>query len=142
MHLDSVRVDAYRGQRNLITKMNKKAEYDHFNRTIQAFKNDSKAFWKSCKPFFSNSSPVETQFSLNHNGHIIQNSSEIANILSVHYSKVTKSLSLRDWNPLHNSELTDPVLRAAEKFKSHPSIVNIKTDNSSLTCTFSFREVT
>ena len=79
-------LDAYRGQRNLITKMNKKAKYDHFNRTIQAFKNDSKAFWKSCKPFFSNSGPVETQLSLNHNGHIIQNSFEIANILNVHYS--------------------------------------------------------
>ena len=29
-------LDAYRGQRNLITKMNKKAKYDHFNRKIQA----------------------------------------------------------------------------------------------------------
>ncbi|MEO0684268.1 MAG: hypothetical protein AAFY76_04240 [Cyanobacteria bacterium J06649_11] len=138
----STDLDAYRVQRNLITKMNKKAKYDHFSRTIEAFKNDSKAFWKSCKPFFSSSSPNETQFSLNHNGQIIQNSSEIANILNVHYSEVTKRLNLRDWNPSHNSELTDPVLRAVEKFKSHPSIVNIKTGNPSSTCTFRFREVT
>ena len=138
----SIDLGAYRVQRNLITKMNKKAKYDHFSRTIEAFKNDSKAFWKSCKPFFSNSSPIETQLSLNHNGQIIQNSSEIANILNVHYSEITKTLNLRDWNPSYNSELTDPVLRAVEKFKSHPSIVNIKTDNPSSTYTFRFREVT
>ena len=67
---------------------------------------------------------------------------EIANILNVHYSEITKTLNLRVWNPSYNSELTDSVLRAVEKFKSHPSIVNIKTDNPSSTYTFRFREVT
>ena len=60
----------------------------------------------------------------------------------MHYSEITKTLNLRVWNPSYNSELTDPVLRAVEKFKSHPSIVNIKTDNPISTYTFRFREVT
>ena len=52
----------------------------------------AKLFWKSCKPFFSSSSPNKTQFTRNNNGQIIQNSSEMANILNVHYNK---SLNLR-----------------------------------------------
>ena len=40
----SIDLGAYWVQRNLITKMNKKAKYAHFSRTIEDFKNDSKAF--------------------------------------------------------------------------------------------------
>ena len=133
---------AYREQRNLITKMNKKAKFDHFDRTIEASKNNCKAFWKSCKPFLSKSSPVENEISLNHNGQVIQNCSEIANIFNTHFSEVTKSLNLLDLNQLFSSEKTDPVFCAINKFKSHPSIVKIKYDTTGLPGPFKFREVT
>jgi len=65
-------LNAYRVQRNIITKMNKKAKLDHFSTAVNSSKTDGKTFWKSIKPFFSNCNAIESKLSLKHNGQLIQ----------------------------------------------------------------------
>ena len=44
--------DAYRKQRNLVVKLNKRAKKQHFQKAIQNAQGRPKEFWKFCKPFF------------------------------------------------------------------------------------------
>ena len=134
-------LSAYRRQRNLITKINKKAKLDHFSQAIEAQKNNSKSFWRSCKPFFANSAAVDTELSLKINGHLIHDSHEIANIFNVYYHEITKSLNLFDWNPLYSPKHLDPVESAIDKFKNHPSIIQIRSNCDYLDNSFGLSEI-
>jgi len=97
---------------------------------------------KPCKPFFSSTSAFAREFNLSQNGLPIQDVSEIASVLNVHFNQITDSLNLHDWNPLYNpGSLIDPVLCAIDKFKIHPSILKVKSSAKSLDI-FNFREIT
>ena len=133
-------LSAYKVQRNLVTKLNKKAKFDLFNRATESHKRDPKVFWKFCKPFCSNKCSVENDFVLNQNGEVIQDSTEVAKLFNVHFNTLTKSLNLFQWNPSYCSEQKCPVIRAIEKFEHHPSIIKIKSVFGDLP-KFKFEEV-
>ena len=97
--------------------------------------------WKSCKPFFSSSDLGIREINLNCNGLPILDDAEIAKTFNEHYNKITESLNLHDWNPLYQSALEDPILRAIDKFKNHPSIIDIKSNVDSLGEMFKFHEI-
>ena len=134
--------EAYRAQRNLVTKLNRRTRVTYFDRAIKCSERNSKTFWNSCKPFLSNKGAVTRDINLSQNGSPVQEDVEIAKLFNVHFNQITNSLNLRDWDPIYESvTITDPTLRSIDKFKSHPSILAIKSNTGPLE-SFSFREVT
>ena len=134
-------LNAYRVQRNLVTKLNKKAKKSFFNRVMKSSKTKPKDFWKVCSPFFSNKNSVENDFVVKHNGEIIHDSDKIAKLFNVHFNGIANSLNLFEWNKTYCSLIDDPVLRAIDKFKNHPSIIKIKNKFGKDIPKFKFKEV-
>ena len=130
---------AYRIQRNSVTRLNKLAKQELFNSAINLSKNKPKAFWNLCKPFFSNKGFVESEIIVKKDGEFIQDKSSLAESFNVHYNAITKSLNLFEWNKHYCSQIENPVERAIDKFKIHPSIVKIR--NSVDGPKFEFKEV-
>ena len=65
---------------------------------------------------------------LNLNGRLVQNEKEVANVFNCHFNNITKSLNLYSWYSSYCSEIDDPLLRAIDKFKNHPSVIKIKSN--------------
>ena len=99
---------AYRVQRNLVTKLNKKAKKSFFNRVMKSSKTKPKDFWKVCSSFFSNKNSVENDFVVKHNGEIIHDSDKIAKLFNVHFNGIANSLNLFEWNKTYCSLINDP----------------------------------
>lgn len=131
---------AYKVQRNIVTKLNKKAKLDFFNRNCESRKSNPKAFWKICKPFFSNKNSVDNDLVLNQNGLVVQDSETVSKLFNVHFNTITESLNLFKWNSNYCSVVLDPVLRAIEKYEDHPSILKIKSLFGNMP-TFHFKEI-
>ena len=119
-------LNAYRVQKNLVSNLNKNEKLSYFNRVVDVDEN-GKTFWKVCKPFFSNTNSVSSDICLNVNGNFVQDENEVANVFNAHFNNITKSLNLYSWNKLYCSDINDPVFRAIDKFKNHPSVIKIKS---------------
>ena len=60
----------YKKQRSYVVKLNNQREKDHFDRLNP--EKDSKPFWKSCKPYFSNEHSFgESKIALSDNGEFL-----------------------------------------------------------------------
>ena len=67
----------YKKQRNYVVKLNNQCKKVHFDRFNP--KKDSKPFWKSCKPYFSNEiSFGEWKIELSENGEFLTENNKIA----------------------------------------------------------------
>jgi hypothetical protein len=75
----------------------------------------------------SNKGSVQNEITLNQNGKVIQDDDEVAKLFNVHFNSITKSLNLFEWNRNYCSNLINPVFRAIDKFRDHPSIIKIQT---------------
>ena len=116
----------YRRQRNLVVNMNRKAKKSYFN-SIDA-NSSSKHFWKACKPLFSNkSNAINERIQIVEEGEFVNNSSEIATIFNNYFNRITDSLNIPIWYH-DNLPYDDSMVSIINKFKSHPSILNIKTN--------------
>ena len=129
-------LSAYREQRNIVTKMNKKAKTSHFIKAIENEQTNPKSFWKLCKPFISNKYSTTGEISIKHNGSLIHEDDKISDLLNVYFNNMTDSLNLFAWNKNYCCSLAHPVLDAINKFRSHPSIMRIK---STLVENYSFK---
>ena len=67
--------------------------------------------------------------------------SKIAEIFSKHFSEITKSLNIPEYAPKDNNftKIEDPLLRAIEEYKDHPSIVRISSFSSTNQKRFQFK---
>ena len=128
----------YRRQRNLVVNMNRKAKKSYFN-SIDA-NSSSKHFWKACKPLFSNkSNAINERIQIVEEGELVNNSSEIATIFNNYFNRITDNLNIPIWYH-DNLPYDDSMVSIINKFKSHPSILNIKTKLRNST-TFNFTHV-
>ena len=67
----------YKKQRNYVVKLNNQSKQEHFD-SLNPFL-DSKPFWKSCKPYFSNMHSFgESKIPLNESGEILTENMKIA----------------------------------------------------------------
>ena len=94
------------------------------------------------KPLFSEKLTVNENITLVDNNNIISSDIEIAEKLNTFFSNVVKELNIKVKDDLlcDASNLNDPVERAIQKYKNHPSIQTIKEtfDNDKI---FSFNLV-
>ena len=87
----------YKKQRNYVIKVKNQCKKDHFDRLNPD--KDSKAFWKSCKPYFFNKNSFgESKIALKENGEFLTEDSKIAKSFNSFFETVTDSLNLFSWS--------------------------------------------
>ena len=104
---------------------------------------DNKKFWKTVQPLFTDKRTLGKKISLVNKEKIISNDSEVAQELNSFFENATKSLGINE-NSYIVEEITnsnDPIDKAIQKYKFHPSILLIKSKVDKLT-PFSFCETT
>ena len=85
----------YKKQRNYVVKLNNQSKQEHFD-SLNPFL-DSKPFWRSCKPYFSNKHLFgDSKIPLNENGETLTENMKIAKTLNTYFASVTDSLELFD----------------------------------------------
>ena len=114
----------YKKQRNYVVKLNNQSKQEHFD-SLNPFL-DSKPFWKSWKPYFSNKhSCSESKIALKESGEILTENMKIAKTLNSYFKTVTDSFELVDWS-LQSNFPCDKVQNIIKSFSNHHSIIKIK----------------
>ena len=134
-------LDAYKEQRNLVTKMNKGAKKLHFENALENAKDCPGKFWKICRPFMSNKGHSKTEITLKLNGPLVQDESRVSELMNSHFNTITKPLNLFVWNSDCSLTEGDPVLKAIKKYEDHPSILKIRSNLNQIQ-EFEFKSVT
>ena len=130
---------AYKHQRNRCTNIlrnSKRAFYSNLNPSLIS---DNKKFWKVVKPFFSDKKPSNESITLVENNDIISDDFKIAETFGDFFSNAVKNLNIHIDPALTSNadHIQDPIHKAIEKYKNHPSIVKIK-EICNNTTSFSF----
>ena len=110
--------ESYHKQRNKCVKIRNIARREYFKKLDAPYLSNSN-FWTTLKPFFS---------IIIENDVILSDNAAVAEVFSKHFANITDTLNLPEYIPPrdHNPDISDPVLRATEIYKAHPSIRNIK----------------
>ena len=130
---DSAR-KAYTSQRNLCVNLLRKTKKNYFANLDLNSITDSRKFWQTVKPLFSNKLPHKEAINLSENGQILNNDKKIAITFNNYFSNI-KKLSLpsaKSYNEENIDNITNPTYLAIEKYKNHPSILTIKNKMQSL----------
>ena len=133
----------YRLQRNKCVKVLREVKGDFYASLDLNNIFDSKRFWRTIKPIFSEKVRGADMSALIENNDIISDKSKIANIMNEYYVNVTDSLNIGNIpcdsadDALDNLNAVDQII---SKFRSHPSINAIKR-NIAVTEKFCFKHV-
>ena len=107
-----------------MVKLNIECKKDHFDKLNPT--KDSKPFWRSCRPYFSNKHSFgNSKIALVENGELLTENIKVARTFNSFFEKVTDSLDLYEW-PLQCDTRDDKVEGIILKFSNHPSILNIR----------------
>ena len=83
----------YKKQRNYVVKLNNQCKKDHCNRVNP--EKDSKPFWKSCKPYFSNKHSFrDSKIALSENDEFLTENNKTAKTFNSFFETVTDSVNL------------------------------------------------
>ena len=119
--------ESYRKQRNKCVKIRSNARREYFKK-LDAPHLSNSYFWTTLKPFFFEKSGSRKKPIIIENDVILSDNAAVAEVFSKHFANITDTLNLPEYIPPrdHNPDISDPVLRAIEISKVHPSIRNIK----------------
>ncbi len=132
----------YKKQKNFCSRLYKKERKKYYTNLDVRKITDSKKFWKTTKPFFSDKSADKTDIILIEGDEMFQEDQKVANIFSDVFSNAVKELNLRIPVEYLNNESTDsdnPIDNIISKFSTHPSIMLI--NNNVMKGSFSFSSV-
>ena len=105
-------------------KLNNQSKQEHFDNFSPFL--DSKPFWKSCKPDFSNKHSFgDSKIALNRSYEIFTENKKIAKTFNPYFEEVTDSLALPNWL-IYSNVFCDKVQNFIKTFSNHPSIIKIK----------------
>ena len=110
----------FRKQRNLAVNLNKKEKKKFLNSL--SIENDSKPFWETCKPCFSNKGiKTSGKIILSDKGLILKET-EVAREFNIHFQSIASSLELFKWSDSFESiNKSDQVKGIVRKYKSIPA---------------------
>ena len=140
-------ISAYKRQRNICTRLIRKAKRDYFSNLSPSNIVDSRRFWSSVKPLFSDKGITGKNIIIVENNTIIDNDSKVTEIFSNLFSNTVKTLGIEKPHDVivniaeYDSEF-DPVMRAINKYNTHPSIKLITKSRYNCQDTFSFSDAT
>ena len=100
-----------------------------------------KIIWKTVKPLFSDKISRNNKIILIENGNTLSEEDAVSETLNNFYSNIITNLNIPEYEDTTTqvNELEDPILKAIEKYKNHPSIRAINTKGPF--GTFSFSEI-
>ena len=113
---------AYNTQQNYCVCLVRKAKKSYYS-NLDRKKIVGKTFWKTIKPYFTGKGINHNNIILAENEETVSGNKEISETLNNFFSEVVTSLDLPQYvDPTVNVEdIEDPVARAVEKYKNHPS---------------------
>ena len=129
----------YNKQRNICVKLLRKSKKDFYNNLNAKSITDSKSFWKTVKPSFSDKTLKNETISLIENDKVITEENEVVKIFDSHFSNVVQNLDIENINCISVSD--DPVIEAIKSFENHPSIMKINTIFDTYIDLFRFQDV-
>ena len=89
---------------------------------------NNKLFWKTVKPFFSNDGSLRGNIKLVEGDKLLQDDSEAAEELNNFFKEAVSALDVNENSYIINPDSTnisDPIEKAKNKYKFHPSILLI-----------------
>ena len=131
---------SYSKQKNYCSRLYKKERKKYYTDLNLNDITDSKKFWRTIKPLFSDKGQQTKQITLIDKGNIISDDHEVADTFSSIFNNAVNSLNIEENKHLLTfSEALDPVDKAIKVYETHPSILKIKEINKAQN--FSFSEV-
>ena len=120
--------EAYKRQRNKCVKMLRKAKFNYYKDLDLNNLTDNRKFWKAVKPVFTDKVQVSQSITLIEKGEMVTNDLKIAEIFNNYFANITQDLEITDTGAQLSSTtgIEDPIDKAVEKYKRHPSIKKIK----------------
>ena len=118
----------YKKQKNYTRRLIKKVKKEYFSNLNLKQITDTKKFWKTVQPLFTNQGGGSQKITLVKNNEIISEDKEVAETFNNFFINSVESLDLAENKALQTDTgtLTDPVKVALKKFEAHPSILVIK----------------
>ena len=121
----------YKKQRNFVLNLNRQAKQTLFS----SVDSSSKSFWNLTKPYFSSKGCTkEEKIVLFEDDSIIDSEISVANTLNEYFVNITTSLPIIPWNTQFclgtDSFLEDPTENIICKFRNHPSVLQIISENT------------
>ena len=103
----------------------------------------NKKFWKTFKPFFSNSYTLPEKMIIVEKGEVLTDDISIAECMNQYFVNVTKTLDIKEWPDPQPLLQTDDTVSAAilHKYKNHPSIQMIKSAYGENANKFEFQHI-
>ena len=118
----------YKKQRNYCVNLLKREKKLYFSSLNIDSISNSKKFWKTIKPYFSEKTIINKKIILVDEENIISNDGQVADIMNDYFSNVVSYLDIQGYTNnsyTRNVELNE-ILNAVNKFQKHPSIIKIK----------------
>ena len=115
--------NSYKKQRNFCLKLLRQTGEKYFNNINVKKVSDNKTFWKSVKPFFSNTGLNSNNILLVEGNEIVDG--KIATIMNRYFTNITKQMNFKVNKISHREELVNIL----DTFKSHKSVQRIKLAN-------------
>ena len=133
----------YNKQRNLCVSITRKAKRSYYKNLDLKNITDSKKFWDTVKPLFSNKIKSTEYITLEENGKIISNDKELARIFNEFFVSIVPNLGINTNHSflINTNNENDPTEKAIAKYKNHPSIISIKKFMENSDSSFSFQHV-
>ena len=133
---------AYKRQRNFVVNLNRKCKKAFFANISTDSHN--KSIWNFCKTVFPNKSGGNNErVTLEHNGRMINDEDQVANIFNIYFVNIVKSLNLPQWTLQSDIKLGNNNFgNFVDKYKNHPSIIFINEKFKDANRSFSFEYAT
>ena len=123
--------DKYKKQRNFCMKLLRKTKQDYFNNIDIKSDSDTKKFWKTIKPYFSNKGLNSSIIFPSEKERFIKDSAAVATTMIDYFVNITQSIGLKQFQLDHLNNL----------FEDHTSIIRIKSNLDNVTDKFDFKKV-
>ena len=131
----------YNKQRNLCVSTTRKAKRSYYENLDLKSITDSKKFWATVKPLFSNKIKSTEYITLEENGKIITNDKELARIFNDFFVNIVPSVGINTNHSflINTDNENDPIEKTTAKYKNHPSIISIEKFMENSDSSFSFQ---
>ena len=128
----------YNKHRNYCVNLLRKEKKRYYNNIDLKLLTENKLFWKTIKPLFSDKHNICRKITLIDDEEIISNDVNVAEVMNDYFSKAVDKLDIKGYQTDFLPNINDNnIINMINKFKNHPSIINIK-ERVDITETFSF----
>ena len=119
---------AYSAKRNSCVKLLKNTKKRYYENLDTNLIRDSRSFWKTVKPLFSDKCIVQQDISLLENNTLITEDKLVADIFNHFFSNIVPNLHIKENEDIliNSNTIENPINKAILKFSYHPSIMKIK----------------